>query len=98
MSLLAIAVGQSILLSLVDRFREQARSHNWVGGGQLQVGWLLGRHRWQASSHRGRVRPEDIGQLGNRFREQARSHRKQKQDQKIAAFGSSYIWIALGFG
>jgi hypothetical protein len=64
-----------MLLLLVDRFREQARSHNWVGGGQLQVGWLLGRHRWQASSHR-----------------------KQDQDQKIAAFGSSYIWIALGFG
>jgi len=39
------------------------------------------------------VRPEDIGQLGNRIREQARSHRKQKQDQKIAAFGSSYSWI-----
>jgi hypothetical protein len=38
------------------------------------------------------VRPEDIGQLGNRFREQARSHRKQKQDQQIAAFGSSYSW------
>jgi len=50
-SLLAIAVGQSMLLPLVDRFREQARSH-----------------------------------------------RKQKQDQKIAAFGSSYSWIALGFG
>ena len=64
-----------MLLPLVDRFREQARSHNWVGGGQLQVGWLLGRYRWQASSHRDRVRPEDIGQLGNRFREQARSHR-----------------------
>jgi hypothetical protein len=44
------------------------------------------------------VRPEDIGQLGNSFREQARYHRKQKQDQKIAAFGGSYIWIALGFG
>jgi hypothetical protein len=73
-SLLANAVGQSMLLPLVDRFREQARSHNWVGGGQLQVGGLLDRHRWQASSHRDRVRPEDIGQLGNRFREQARSH------------------------
>jgi hypothetical protein len=81
-----------------NRFREQARSHSWVGGGQLQVGGLLGRYRWQASSHRVRVRPGDIGQLVDRFREQARSHRKQKQDQKIAAFGSSYIWIALGFG
>jgi hypothetical protein len=30
------------------------------------------------------------------LREQARSHRKakQKQNQKIAAFGSSYSWIA----
>jgi hypothetical protein len=45
------------------------------------------------------VRPGDIGQLGNRFREQARFHRKQ--DQKIAAFGSSYIGIEcrqLGIG
>jgi len=89
--LLANAVGQSMFLPLVDRFREQARSHNWVGGGQLQVGWLLDRHRWQASSHRDRVRPGDIGQSGNRFRGQARFHRKQ--DQKIAAFGSSYIGI-----
>ena len=57
-----------------NRFREQARSHDWVGGGQLHVGWLLDRHRWQASSHRDRVQPGDIGQLVDRFREQARSH------------------------
>jgi hypothetical protein len=35
-----------------------------------------------------------MGPLENRFREQARSHRKQEQDQKIAAFGSSTMSVS----
>jgi hypothetical protein len=56
-------VGQAILLLLMDRFREQARSHNWIEGSQLEVGWLVGRHRWQASSHRDWVESVGIGWL-----------------------------------
>jgi len=44
-------VGQAILLLLMDRFREQARSHSWIGASQLGVGWLSGRHREQAHSY-----------------------------------------------
>jgi len=48
---LANVVGQAILLLLIERFREQARSHSGIGGSQLGVGWLLGRHREQAHSY-----------------------------------------------
>jgi hypothetical protein len=44
-------VGQAILLLLIERFREQARSHSGIGGRQLGIGWLVGRHREQAHSY-----------------------------------------------
>jgi hypothetical protein len=37
---------------LVGRLREQARSHRWVGCGQLEIGRLVGRLREQARSHK----------------------------------------------
>ena len=88
-----------MFLPLGDRFRELARSHSrWVVG-QLRIEWLLGRLREQARSHsRWVVGQLGIGWLSGRHRWQASSHRRQDQDQKIAAFGSSCIWIALGFG
>jgi len=37
---------------LAGRLREQARSHNLIGGHQQEIGRLAGRHREQARSHR----------------------------------------------
>jgi len=37
---------------MVWRYREQAHSYNWIGVSQFGVGWLGGRYRWRASSHR----------------------------------------------
>ena len=69
-------VGQSTWLLLMDRFREQARSYNWIGGSQFEVGWLSGRLREQARSHSGIGGGQlGIGWLVGRHREQAHSYR-----------------------
>ena len=66
--------------------------------GQLKLWLWIDRIREQARSHSGWVVCQWIGCLRGRHREQARSHSKQEQDQEIAAFGGSYIGIAVGFG
>ena len=43
--------------------------------------------------HLNRVSQLQIVRLTRRHRQQASSHGNAKQDQKIAAFGSSYSWI-----
>ncbi|PKH84817.1 hypothetical protein CXF97_00020 [Pseudomonas sp. Choline-02u-1] len=62
------------------------------------IGCLRDRHREQAHSYRIGCSQLGFGGLENSFREQARSHSKQEQDQEIAAFGGSYIGIAVGLG
>jgi len=37
---------------MINRLREQARSHNLIGGHQQEIGRLAGRHREQAHSYR----------------------------------------------
>jgi hypothetical protein len=57
---------------------------------QTEHGWLSGRHREQAHSYNWIVYIRaETSWLSGRLREQARL--LQKQDQKIAAFGSSYM-------
>jgi hypothetical protein len=53
----------------------------------------MGRHRQQAGSYSGiRCVQQETGRLSGRLREQAQL--LQKQNQKIAAFGSSYMEFA----
>jgi hypothetical protein len=75
---------------LAGRYREQAHSYNWMVLNQTEHGWLAGRYREQAHSYNWIVYIRaETGRLSGRLREQALL--LQKQDQKIAAFGSSYM-------
>ncbi len=75
---------------LAGRYREQAHSYNWMVLNQTEHGWLAGRLREQARSHSWKaLNQTEHGWLAGRLREQALL--LQKQDQKIAAFGSSYM-------
>jgi hypothetical protein len=72
---------------LSGRLRWQASSHSGVGGGQLETGRPVGRHRWQASFPRSRSKIAasaaptgdcgqlEIGRLSGRLRWQASSHK-----------------------
>ena len=71
---------------LVGRYRWQASPHGLSTSDRDSAG----RHRQQAGSYSGiRCVQQEIGRLSGRLREQALL--LQKQNQKIAACGSSYM-------